>query len=97
MPGNILILRECIQILPYERTTVSYDYLSQLLADYLLTALPDVDISAALSIMPATRRTCLPLLAVSAPMLIDAFQRGWISTRSSPVYHHSDLPVMAGS
>ncbi|KAI0750138.1 hypothetical protein C8Q80DRAFT_1100614 [Daedaleopsis nitida] len=53
---NILILREWIQILPFERTTVSYDYLSQLVAEYLLTAHPDVDISAALSIMPATRK-----------------------------------------
>ncbi|KAI0363849.1 hypothetical protein BV20DRAFT_82199 [Pilatotrama ljubarskyi] len=53
---NILILREQIQILPFERTTVSYDYLSRLVAEYLLSACPDVDISAALSIMPATRK-----------------------------------------
>ncbi|CDO75104.1 hypothetical protein BN946_scf185010.g29 [Trametes cinnabarina] len=53
---NILILRDQIQIQPYERTTVSYEYLSRLLAEYLLTARPDVDISAALSMMPATRK-----------------------------------------
>ncbi|EMD33380.1 hypothetical protein CERSUDRAFT_117993 [Gelatoporia subvermispora B] len=53
---NILILRGHIQILPYERTTVSYDMLSQLLGDYLLTACPGFDISAALSVMPVTRK-----------------------------------------
>ncbi|OSC96954.1 hypothetical protein PYCCODRAFT_1420247 [Trametes coccinea BRFM310] len=53
---NILILRDKIQIQPYERTTVSYEYLSRLVAEYLLTACPDVDISAALSVMPATRK-----------------------------------------
>ncbi|KAI9001490.1 hypothetical protein BD414DRAFT_474815 [Trametes punicea] len=53
---NILILREQIQIQPFERTTVSYEYLSRLLAEYLLNACPDVDISAALSVMPATRK-----------------------------------------
>ncbi|KAI0667950.1 hypothetical protein C8Q78DRAFT_1071657 [Trametes maxima] len=53
---NILILRELIRILPYERTSVSYDYLSRLVAEYLLSACPDVDISAALSVMPATRK-----------------------------------------
>ncbi|KAL1949914.1 hypothetical protein VTO73DRAFT_8795 [Trametes versicolor] len=53
---NILILREQIQILPFERTTVSYDYLARLVAEYLLTECPDVDTSAALNIMPATRK-----------------------------------------
>ncbi|KAI0763313.1 hypothetical protein BD413DRAFT_484478 [Trametes elegans] len=53
---NILILREQIQILPFERTSVSYDYLSRLVAEYLLSACPDVDTSAALTIMPATRK-----------------------------------------
>lgn len=57
--GNILILRDKIQILPYERTSVSYDYLSQLVAEYLLLTCPDVDISAALSVMPATRSSCI--------------------------------------
>lgn len=51
---NILILRGDLEILPSGRTTVSYDHLSRLVADYLLRASPDVDISAALSIMPYT-------------------------------------------
>ncbi|PIL32412.1 hypothetical protein GSI_05658 [Ganoderma sinense ZZ0214-1] len=54
--GNILILREKIQILPYDRPTVSYEHLSHLVAEYLLTSCADVDISAALSVMPATRK-----------------------------------------
>ncbi|OBZ72147.1 Protein FAM63A [Grifola frondosa] len=53
---NILILRGHIEILPRDRTSVTYDFLSQLVAEYLLTACPDVDISAALSIMPVTRK-----------------------------------------
>ncbi|KAH9847811.1 hypothetical protein C2E23DRAFT_740799 [Lenzites betulinus] len=53
---NILILKEQIQILPFERSSVSYDYLSRLVAEYLLTTCPDVDTSAALTIMPATRK-----------------------------------------
>ncbi|EJF59158.1 hypothetical protein DICSQDRAFT_89628 [Dichomitus squalens LYAD-421 SS1] len=53
---NILILRDKIQILPYDRPTVSYEHLSHLVAEYLLLSCPDVDISAALSIMPATRK-----------------------------------------
>lgn len=54
LPGNILILRGDLEILPPGRTTVSYDHLSQLVAEYLLRTVPDVDISAALSIMPYT-------------------------------------------
>lgn len=53
-PGNILILRGDLEVLPPGRKTVSYDYLSHLVAEYLLTTSPDVDISAALSIMPHT-------------------------------------------
>ncbi|KAF9457780.1 hypothetical protein BDZ94DRAFT_1292294 [Collybia nuda] len=53
---NILILRENIQILPPTRTTVSYEHLSQLVAEYLLVHSPDVDISDALSIMPHTQK-----------------------------------------
>ncbi|KXN91759.1 Protein FAM63A [Leucoagaricus sp. SymC.cos] len=53
---NILILRDNITILPPERRTVSYEFLSQLAAEYLLTSSPDVDISAALSIMPYTQK-----------------------------------------
>ena len=52
--GNILILRGHIEILPHDRTTVSYEFLSQLVGEYLLTNCPDIDISAALSIMPST-------------------------------------------
>jgi hypothetical protein len=58
-PGNILILRGDLEILPPGRRTVSYDYLSQLVAEYLLGTSPDVDISAALSIMPYTLSTAL--------------------------------------
>ncbi|KAF9818789.1 hypothetical protein IEO21_02569 [Rhodonia placenta] len=64
--GNILILRGDIEILPPERTTVSYDFLSRLVGEYLLTSSPHVDTSAALSIMPVTRSTsiCIPLPGV---------------------------------
>ncbi|PCH42550.1 hypothetical protein WOLCODRAFT_72130 [Wolfiporia cocos MD-104 SS10] len=55
--GNILILRGNIEILPPERTSVSYDFLARLVGEYLLTSSPEVDTSAALSIMPATRST----------------------------------------
>ncbi|KAJ7505594.1 hypothetical protein B0H11DRAFT_1975224 [Mycena galericulata] len=53
---NILILRGDIQILPPDRVTVSYEFLSQLVGEYLLLRAPDVDISAALSIMPLTQK-----------------------------------------
>ncbi|KAJ4000246.1 hypothetical protein F5050DRAFT_1843270 [Lentinula boryana] len=53
---NILILRGAIEILPPGRKTVSYEFLSQLLAEYLLMTCPDVDISAALEIMPCTQK-----------------------------------------
>ncbi|PPQ79029.1 hypothetical protein CVT25_002338 [Psilocybe cyanescens] len=53
---NILILRGNIEILPRTRQNVSYEFLSQLVAEYLLTTSPDVDVSAALSIMPYTQR-----------------------------------------
>ncbi|KAF8151256.1 hypothetical protein K438DRAFT_1865167 [Mycena galopus ATCC 62051] len=53
---NILILRGDIQILPRDRDSVSYEFLSQLVGEYLLTHAPDVDISAALSIMPLTQK-----------------------------------------
>ncbi|KAJ2968614.1 hypothetical protein NUW54_g13165 [Trametes sanguinea] len=56
--GYVRDIVQCLHsgIQPYERTTVSYEYLSRLVAEYLLTACPDVDISAALSVMPATRK-----------------------------------------
>ncbi|EKM57873.1 uncharacterized protein PHACADRAFT_116301 [Phanerochaete carnosa HHB-10118-sp] len=53
---NILILRGCITILPSDRASVSYEQLAQLVGEYLLTSCPDVDISAALSVMPVTRK-----------------------------------------
>ncbi|KAK7464309.1 hypothetical protein VKT23_006477 [Stygiomarasmius scandens] len=53
---NILILRGAIEIQPPSRRTVSYEFLSQLVAEYLLTNCADVDISAALSIMPLTQK-----------------------------------------
>ncbi|KAK0473431.1 hypothetical protein IW261DRAFT_1504322 [Armillaria novae-zelandiae] len=53
---NILILRGNITIEPPGRQTVSYEHLCQLVAEYLLLNCPDVDISAALSIMPYTQK-----------------------------------------
>ncbi|KIK88463.1 hypothetical protein PAXRUDRAFT_831809 [Paxillus rubicundulus Ve08.2h10] len=53
---NILVLRGNIEILPYDRSTVSYELLSQLVGEYLLLNCPDIDISAALSIMPSTTK-----------------------------------------
>ncbi|KAK7055908.1 fam63a-like protein [Favolaschia claudopus] len=53
---NILILRGDIRILPPDRDSVSYEFLSQLLGEYLLTRQRDIDISAALSIMPLTQK-----------------------------------------
>lgn len=53
--GNILILRGNIEVLPETRRTVSYEFLSNLVADYLLESSPDVDVSSALSIMPLTQ------------------------------------------
>ncbi|KAL5503846.1 hypothetical protein ACEPAH_7917 [Sanghuangporus vaninii] len=53
---NILILRGDIQIAPPERTSISYDILAQLVGEYLLHASPDVDVSAALTMMPLTQK-----------------------------------------
>ncbi|KAJ7052019.1 hypothetical protein C8F01DRAFT_1066452 [Mycena amicta] len=53
---NILILRGDIKILPPSRTSVSYEFLAQLVGEYLLLRVPDVDISAALSMMPLTQK-----------------------------------------
>jgi ubiquitin carboxyl-terminal hydrolase MINDY-1/2 len=55
--GNILILRKDIEILPRDRQTVSYEFLAQLVGEYLLMRCPDVDLSAALSMMPLTTST----------------------------------------
>ncbi|KAM6503940.1 Protein of unknown function (DUF544) domain containing protein [Amanita muscaria] len=53
---NILILRGDITIMPPDRRNVSYEFLSQLVAEYLLTSGPDVDVSAALSVLPYTQK-----------------------------------------
>lgn len=66
--GNILILGGNINIQPKSRTTVSYEFLSQLVAEYLLKNSPDVDVSAALSIMPHTQSE-LRSLSVIQPLM----------------------------
>ncbi|KAF9262384.1 hypothetical protein L218DRAFT_867410 [Marasmius fiardii PR-910] len=53
---NILILKGAIFIEPPTRQTVSYEFLSHLVAEYLLINCPEVDVSAALSIMPHTQK-----------------------------------------
>jgi len=75
--GNILILRDNITILPPERRTVSYEFLSQLVAEYLLKSSPDVDISSALEIMPYTQSECVFRVFTVSVDLGD-LQREWI-------------------
>ena len=75
--GNILILRDNITILPPERRTVSYEFLSQLVAEYLLNTSPDVDISSALEIMPYTQSECAFRVFTVSVDLQD-LQREWI-------------------
>ncbi|KAH6909349.1 hypothetical protein BKA70DRAFT_1385931 [Coprinopsis sp. MPI-PUGE-AT-0042] len=53
---NILILRGDITIQPPERKTVSYEFLSHLVAEHLLQCSPNIDVSDALSIMPVTQK-----------------------------------------
>ncbi|KAH8987428.1 hypothetical protein EDB92DRAFT_1875632 [Lactarius akahatsu] len=53
---NILILREQIEILPRDRKSVSYEFLAQLVGEYILLTAPEVDVSAALSMMPLTTK-----------------------------------------
>ncbi|KAI9433665.1 hypothetical protein H4582DRAFT_2082065 [Lactarius indigo] len=53
---NILILREQIEILPRDRKSVSYEFLAQLLGEHILLTAPEVDVSAALSMMPLTTK-----------------------------------------
>ena len=57
---NILILRGIISIEPPERSSVSYEYLSALLADALLSSLGDDEseqgLSAALAALPKTAK-----------------------------------------
>lgn len=54
---NILILGGHITILPPGRKTVSYEYLSSLVADFLVNShgeMNDGDLSAALAVLPST-------------------------------------------
>jgi hypothetical protein len=54
---NILILRGDIEILPPNRTSVSYEFMSQLVGEYLLTHAPaDTDLAGALNAMPLTQK-----------------------------------------
>jgi hypothetical protein len=61
-----LILREQIEILPRNRRSVSYDFLAQLLGEHILLAAPQVDVTAALSMMPlTTSKFSRPALSVA--------------------------------
>jgi hypothetical protein len=40
MIGNVLLLRGDIKIKPYDRSSVTYDFLVELLGDYLLKSIP---------------------------------------------------------
>ncbi|TEB23239.1 hypothetical protein FA13DRAFT_1694561 [Coprinellus micaceus] len=53
---NILILRGEIVIEPPERKSVSYEFLSHLVAEALLLRSPEVDVSDAFGVMPLTQR-----------------------------------------
>ena len=47
-------MRGQIEILPRDRKSVSYEFLAQLVGEHILLTAPDVDVSAALSMMPLT-------------------------------------------
>lgn len=53
--GNILILRDQIHLEPAGRVSVSYEYLSNIVAEYLLSSPSESDPASALSILPVTR------------------------------------------
>ena len=55
-PGNILILRGEIIVMPPDRPSVSYEYLSALLGDYLVNESSDVDLDSVFSVLPKTQR-----------------------------------------
>ncbi|EJD06467.1 uncharacterized protein FOMMEDRAFT_144501 [Fomitiporia mediterranea MF3/22] len=100
---NILILRGDIEILPPERTAVSYDILAQIVGEYLLHASPDVDVSAALSMMPLTQKgmDLNPLFTSPTAFrpagdngALKLFEQvgiplvhGWLADPTSPEYH----------
>jgi len=52
---NILILRGEIVITPPDRPSVSYEYLSTLLGDYLVNKCSDVDLDSVFSVLPKTQ------------------------------------------
>jgi len=54
--GNILILRGEIVIVPPDRRSVSYEYLSALLGDHLVNKSSDVDLDSVFSVLPKTQR-----------------------------------------
>lgn len=54
--GNILILRGEIIVMPPDRPSVSYEYLSALLGDYLVNESSDVDLDSVFSVLPKTQR-----------------------------------------
>lgn len=92
--GNILVLRRQIQILPDDRTTVSYEFLSQLVGEYLLTNCPDIDISAALSILPTTTsQSSLPLPIPPRDRLAQRVSISIPNSPMSPPFH----PIPANS
>ena len=55
-PGNILILRGKLVVMPPDRPSVSYEYLSALLGDYLVNESSDVDLDSVFSVLPKTQR-----------------------------------------
>jgi hypothetical protein len=44
MIGNVLLLRGDIKIKPYDRSSVTYDFLVELLGDYLLKSIPQGEV-----------------------------------------------------
>ena len=54
--GNILILRGEIVIMPPDRRSVSYEYLSALLGDRLVNKSSDIDLDSVFSVLPKTQR-----------------------------------------
>ncbi|KAI0287320.1 hypothetical protein BC826DRAFT_1045648 [Russula brevipes] len=58
---NVLILREQIKILPSDRTSVSYEFLAQLIGEHILLAAPGVDVFATLLMTPLITKGMDPL------------------------------------
>ncbi|KAF9650167.1 hypothetical protein BDM02DRAFT_3141330 [Thelephora ganbajun] len=94
---NILILRGNLEILPPGRTTVSYELLSQLVAEYLLRISPDVDISAALSIMPYTLKGMdLNPVFVDAHGFRPQMRRDLGGGEGLELFSHANIPLVHG-